>query len=72
VRLVHISDSTTKNGVNQKARFSKKKRSTPKQTGQTLLENLQRMSDARFCYDCLLQGHIAADYTTDKVQAAAV
>jgi hypothetical protein len=30
VRLVHISDSTTKNGVNQEARFPKKKRSTPK------------------------------------------
>jgi hypothetical protein len=37
VRLVHISDSTTKNGVKQEARFPKKKRSTPKQTGQTLL-----------------------------------
>jgi hypothetical protein len=70
VRLVHISDSTTKNGVNQEARFPKKKRSTPKQTGQTLLENWQRKSDARSCYDCLLPGHIAADYTTDKGQAA--
>jgi hypothetical protein len=30
VRLVHISDSTTKNGVNQEARFPKKKRSTSK------------------------------------------
>jgi hypothetical protein len=29
VRLVHISDSTTKKGVNQEARFPKKKRSTP-------------------------------------------
>jgi hypothetical protein len=47
VRLVHISDSTTKNGVNQEARFPKKKRSTPKHTGQTLLENWQRKSDAR-------------------------
>jgi hypothetical protein len=37
VHLVDISDSTTKNGVNQEARFPKKKRSTPKQTGQTLL-----------------------------------
>jgi hypothetical protein len=50
VRLVHISDSTTKNSVNQEARFAKKKRSTPKQTGQTLL-NWQRKSDARSCYD---------------------
>jgi hypothetical protein len=72
VRLVHISDSTTKNGVNQEARFPKKKRSTPKQTGQTLLENWQRKSDAHSCYDCLLPGHIAADYTTDKGQAAAL
>jgi hypothetical protein len=47
VRLVHISDSTTKNGVNQEARFPKMKRSTPKPTGQTLLENWQRKSDAR-------------------------
>jgi hypothetical protein len=29
VRLVHISDSSAKNGVNQEARFLKKKRSTP-------------------------------------------
>jgi hypothetical protein len=72
VRLVHISDYTTKNGVNQEARFPKKKRSTPKQTGQTLLENWQRKSDARSCYDCLLPGHIAADCTTDKGQAAAL
>jgi hypothetical protein len=72
VRLVHISDSTTKNGVNQKARFPKKKRSTPKQTGQTLLENWQRKPDARSCYDCLLPGHIAADCTTEKGQAAAL
>jgi hypothetical protein len=72
VRPVHISDSTTKNGVNQEARFPKKKRSTPKQTGHTLLENWQRKSDARYCYDCLLPGHIAADYTTDKGQAAAL
>jgi hypothetical protein len=50
VRLVYISDYTTKNGVNQKARFPKK-RSTPKQTGHTLLENWQRKSDARSCYD---------------------
>jgi hypothetical protein len=72
VRLVHISDYTTKNGVNQEARFPKKKRSTPKQTGQTLLENWKRKSDARSCYDCLLPGHIAADCTTDKGQAAAL
>jgi hypothetical protein len=71
VRLVYISDSTTKNGVNQEARFPKKKRSTPKQTGHTLLENWQRKSDARFCYYCLLPGHIAADCTTDKGQTAA-
>jgi hypothetical protein len=70
VRLVHISDSTTKNGVNQEARFPKKKKLTSKQTGQTLLENWQRKSDARFFYDCLLPGHIAADCTTDKGQAA--
>jgi hypothetical protein len=49
VRLVHISDSTTKNGVNQEARFPKKKKSTPKRAGQTLLENWQRKSDARSC-----------------------
>jgi hypothetical protein len=72
VRLVHISDSTTKNGVNQEARFPKKKRSTPKQTGQTLLENWRRKSDARSCYDCFLLEHIAADCTTDKGQAAAL
>jgi hypothetical protein len=72
VRLVHISDSTTKNGANQEARFLKKERSTPKQTSQTLLENWQRKSDARSCYDCLLPGHIAADCTTDKGQAAAL
>jgi hypothetical protein len=72
VRLVHISDSTTKNGVNQEARFLKKKRSTPKQTGQTLLENWQRKSNARSCYDCLLPGPIAVDFTTDKGQAAAL
>jgi hypothetical protein len=72
VRLVHISDTSTKNGVNQEARFPKKKRSTLKQTGQTLLENWQRKSDARSCYDCLLPGHIAADCTTDKGQAAAL
>jgi hypothetical protein len=72
VRLVHISDSTTKNGVNQEARFPKKKRSTPKQTGQNLLKNWQRKSDARSCYDCLLSGHIAADCTTDKGRAAAL
>jgi hypothetical protein len=48
-RLVHISNSTNKNGVNQEARFPKMKRSTPKQTGQTLLENWQRKSDARYC-----------------------
>jgi hypothetical protein len=72
VRLVHISDSTTKNGVNQEVRFPKKKRSTPKHTGQTLLENWQRKSDARSCYDCLIPGHIAADCTTEKGQAAAL
>jgi hypothetical protein len=72
VRLVHINDSTTKNGVNQEARFPKKKRSTPKQTGQTLLENWQHKSDARSCYDCFLPGHIAADCTTDKGKAAAL
>jgi hypothetical protein len=72
VRLVHISDSTTMNGVNQEAQFPKKKRSTPKQTGQTLLENWQRKSDAHSCYDCLLPGHIAADCTTEKGQAAAL
>jgi hypothetical protein len=72
VRLVHISDSTTKSGVNQEARFPKKKRSTPKQTGQTLLETWQRMSDARSCYDFFLPGHIATDCTTDKGQAAAL
>jgi hypothetical protein len=72
VRLVHISDSTIKNGVNQEARFPKKKKSTPKQTGQTPLENWQQKSDARSCYDCLLPGHIAADCTTDKGQAAAL
>jgi hypothetical protein len=71
VHPVHISDSTTKNGVNQEARFPKKKRSTPKQTGQTLLKSWQRKSDARSCYDCLLPGHIAADCATDKGQAAA-
>jgi hypothetical protein len=36
------------------------------------VENWQRKSDARSCYDCLLPGHIAADCTTDKVQAAAL
>jgi hypothetical protein len=36
------------------------------------LETWQRKSDARFCYDCLLPGHIAADCTTDKGQAAAL
>jgi hypothetical protein len=72
VRLVHISNSTTKNGVNQEARFPKTKRSTPKLTGQTLLENWHRKSDARSCYDCLLPGHIAADCATDKGQATAL
>jgi hypothetical protein len=72
VRLVHNSDSTTKNGVNQEARFPKKKRSIPKQSGQTLLENWQRKSDAHSCYGCLLPGHIAAYCTTDKGQAAAL
>jgi hypothetical protein len=72
VRLVNICDSTTKNGVNQEARFPKKKRSTPKETSQTLLENWQRKSDACSCYDCFLPGHIAEDCTTDKGQAAAL
>jgi hypothetical protein len=72
VRLVQISDSTTKNGVNLEARFPKKMRSTPKQKGQTLLENWQRKSDARSWYDFLLPGHIAADFTTDEGQAAAL
>jgi hypothetical protein len=72
VRLVQISDSTTKNGVNQEVRFPKKKRSTPKHTCQTLLKNWQRKSDARYCYDCLLLGHITVDCTTDKDQAAAL
>jgi hypothetical protein len=72
VRLVHIRDSSTKNGINQEAWFPKKKRSTSKQPGQTLLENWQRKSDARSWYDCLLPGHIAADCTTDKGQAAAL
>jgi hypothetical protein len=72
VRLVHISDSKTKNGVNQEARFPKEKRSNPKHPGHTLLENWQRKSDARSCYDCLLPGHIVAHFTTDKRQAAAL
>jgi hypothetical protein len=72
VCLVHISDSTTKNGVNQDARLSKKRGSTPKQTCQTLLDNWQRKSDARSCYDCLLPGHIAADFATEKGHAAAL
>jgi hypothetical protein len=71
VRLFHISDSTTKNGVNKEARFPKMKRSTLKLAGQTLLENWQRKSDARSCYDCLLPGQIAADCATDKGHAAA-
>jgi hypothetical protein len=69
VRLVHISDYTTKNGVNQEAQDEKV---DPKQTGQILLENWQRKSDARCCYDCLLPGHIAADFIADKWQAAAL
>jgi hypothetical protein len=32
----------------------------------------QRKSVARSCYDCFLPGHIAADYTTDKGQTAAL
>jgi hypothetical protein len=72
VHLIHISDSKTKNGVSQGARFPKKKRLTPKHTSQTLLENWQHKSDARSCYDCLLPGHIAAYCTTDKGQAAAL
>jgi hypothetical protein len=57
VRLIHISDSTTKNGVNQEAQFPKKKRSTPKQTGQTLLR-------------LLASGTYCCRFTTDKVKAA--
>jgi hypothetical protein len=72
VRLVHISDSTTKNGVNQEARFSKKKRSTPSRQARPCWNNSQRKSDARSCYDCFLLGHIAADCTTDKAQADAL
>jgi hypothetical protein len=72
VRLVHINDSTTKNGVNQEARFPKRKRSTSKQTGQTLLENWQRKSEASSCYDWLLPGHIVADCTTDKGHPSAL
>jgi hypothetical protein len=72
VRPVYISDSTTKNCVHQEARFSKKKRFTPKQTGQTLLENWQRKSGARSCYDCLLRGYISEDCTIDNEQAAAL
>jgi hypothetical protein len=52
--------------------FPRRRGRPSKQTGQTLLENWQRKSDARFCYDCLLPGHIAADCTTDKGQAAAL
>jgi hypothetical protein len=66
VRLVQISDSTTKNGVNQEVRFPKKKRSAIKQICQNLLENWQRKSDARSCHDCLLREHTAADLTIDK------
>jgi hypothetical protein len=58
VRPVYISDSTTK--------------FTPKQTGQTLLENWQRKSGARSCYDCLLRGYISEDCTIDNEQAAAL
>jgi hypothetical protein len=71
VSLVHISYSTTKNGVIQEA-VSQEEEVDPKQTDQTLLENWQRKSDARSCYDCLLPGHIAANCTTDKGQAAAL
>jgi hypothetical protein len=72
VRLVHISDSTAKNGVNQEIRFPKKKRSILKRTGQTQLENWQRKSDGRSCYDFLFPGHIAAEFTTEEGQAAAL
>jgi hypothetical protein len=44
----------------------------PKHTGQTLRINWQHKSDARSCYVFLLPGHIAADCTTDKGQAAAL
>jgi hypothetical protein len=36
------------------------------------MENWQRRSDARSCYDCLLPGHIATDCTTDEGQTAAL
>jgi hypothetical protein len=42
-----------------------------KQIGRTLLENWQRKS-ARSCYNCLLPGYIAADFTTDKGQVVAL
>jgi hypothetical protein len=65
------AESTTENGVNQEARFPKNKRLTSKQIVQTLLKNWQRKSDARSCNDRLLPGHIAANCTADKWQAAA-
>jgi hypothetical protein len=52
---------------------SPRRRGRPsKKTGQNLLENWQRKSDARFCYDCLLPEQIEADCTNDKGQAAAI
>jgi hypothetical protein len=72
VRLVHISDSTTKNGVSQEALLPNKERSTLKQAGQNLLKDWQRKSDARSCYDCFLPGRIEADCSTDNGQAAAL
>jgi hypothetical protein len=44
----------------------------PSRQAKTLLENWQRKSDARSCYDCIPSEHIAADCTTDKGQAAAL
>jgi hypothetical protein len=52
--------------------FPRRRGRPPKQTGQTLLENWQRKSDPRSCYECLLPGHIAADCATDNGQAAAL
>jgi uncharacterized protein (DUF2336 family) len=56
VRLVHISDSTTKNGVNQEARLLKTRRSTPKQTGQTLLKKLAAQIRRTFLLRLLASG----------------
>jgi hypothetical protein len=72
VRLVHISDSTTKNGVNQEARFSKNKRSMPSRPTR-LCWKIGIASPAHVpATICLLPGHIAVDCTTDKGQAAAL